>query len=389
MNNNVLIKIEGKNVNNYIKWLIKNRINILDLKVISCNELNALIDYKYYNLLTKYSKTYKISIIKKYGKLRLLDTIKDNLIMLSCTIFAVIFLYWLSNYIFSVDIIYNDKKIVNLVSKELQKYDIKKYSKKKNNIELNNVKKQILKDNQDVLEWLEIEEDGTKYIVRLVERKKASSVKENLYQSIAASKDAIITSINAYSGEKVKKVNEYVKKDEVIINGILTKADNTNIYTKATGNVYGEVWYKVSIEYPLYYYEELFTGKSKKTIALAFLNKKLSLFPYRKYKQFKSKSYILFENNLIPIKIIKERIYEVKLKENIYTPEEAVTKAKTEAVKKIKDQNSKIKGIKTIEVINKENLNSKIKIDLFISVIEDISKIINIAEEINFNSLHS
>ena len=212
MNNNVLVKIEGRNVNNYIKWLIKSRINIIDLKVINYNELNILIDYKDYSLLTKYSKTYKVSIIKKYGKLRLFDTIKNNIIMLLCIIFAIIFLYALSNYIFSIDIIYNDKEIVDLINKELNNHNIKKYQKKKSSIELDKIKKIILKDNQDILEWFEIEENGTKYIIRLVERKKPISKEEYTYQSIAASKDAIITSIDAYSGEKVKKVNEYVKK---------------------------------------------------------------------------------------------------------------------------------------------------------------------------------
>ena len=389
MNNNVLVKIEGRNVNNYIKWLIKSRINIIDLKVINYNELNILIDYKDYSLLTKYSKTYKVSIIKKYGKLRLFDTIKNNIIMLLCIIFAIALLYTLSNYIFSIDIIYNDKEIVDLINNELAKHNIKKYQRKKNSIELDRIKKTILKDNQDILEWFEIEENGTKYIIRLVERKKPISKEKYTYQSIAAGKDAIITSIDAYSGEKVKKVNEYVKKNDIVISGILIKPDNTNIYTKATGNVYGEVWYKVNVEYPLYYREELLTGKSKKIITLSFLNKKISLFPYNKYKQFKSKSYILFENNIIPIRLLKERVYEVNLKEDIYTYEEAITKAKEESIKKLKIKNGKIKEIKTIEVINRENLSSKIKVDLFVSVVEDISKVISITEEINPETLHN
>ena len=389
MKNNVLVKIEGKNVNNYIKWLIKNKINISNLKVINHNELNIIIDYKDYNLLTKYSKTYKVKIIKKFGKLKLIETIKNNSVILSCTIFAILFLYYLSNYIFSIDIIYNNKQMVEIISKELLKYDIKKYSKKKNKLALNQIKKQILKDNQDVLEWFEIEEIGTKYVVRLVERKKATKNEEYTYQSIATSKDAIITSINAYSGEKVKNINEYVKKDTIIISGILTKTDNTKIYTKASGNVYGEVWYKANVEYPLYYREERLTGKSKKVITLSFLNKKIPLFPYKKYKQFKSKSYTLTENNIIPIKILKEQLYEVNIKEDIYTNEEAIQKAIDETKKKMRIKNNKIIEIKNVEIINKENLNSKIKIDLFISVIEDISKIVEVKEEADDNYLHS
>ena len=96
MNNNyVLVKIEGKNVGNYVKWLIKNKINIINLNIVKHNELKILIDYKNFNLLSKYSKTYKITIIRKYGKLRLFDILKNNMIIILCLMLSIIFLYFL------------------------------------------------------------------------------------------------------------------------------------------------------------------------------------------------------------------------------------------------------------------------------------------------------
>lgn len=384
MNNNyILVKIEGKNVGNYVKWLIKNKINIINLNIIKHNELNIIIDYKDYNLLSKYSKTYKITIIKKYGKLRLFDILKNNIVIILCLLLSIIFLYFLSNIIFSVDVIYNDSEMVNLIKKELAKYDIKKYERKKSYGYLDKVKEKILNDNKDTLEWLEIEECGTKYIVRLVERKKETKQNEYQYQSVVASKNATISSIKAYSGEKVKQVNEYVKKGDVIISGILTKPDGTNLYTKAKGNVLGEVWYKVSIEYPLYYKEERVTGKNKSVISIYFLNKEIPIFPYKKYKQFKRQSKTLIENNFVPFKIVKEKLYEVIIKEDIYTNEEATLKAIKNAKLKIKEKNKNIVEIKDVQILDKENLNSKVKINLFVSVIEDITEIIEVKEETN------
>ncbi len=382
MNNNyVLVKIEGKNVGNYVKWLIKNKINIINLNIVKHNELKILIDYKNFNLLSKYSKTYKITIIRKYGKLRLFDILKNNIIIILCLMLSIIFLYFLSNIILSVDVIYNDSEVVDLIKKELAKYDIKKYEKKKSYEYLDKVKERILNDNKDTLEWLEIEESGTKYIVRLVERKKETKQNEYQYQSVVASKDATIASIKAYSGEKVKQVNEYVKKGDVIISGILTKPDGTNLYTKAKGSVLGEVWYKVSVEYPLYYKEERVTGKNKSVILICFLNKEIPIFPYKKYKQFKRQSRSLIENNFIPFKITKEKLYEVIIKEDIYTNEEAIQKAIEEAKLKIKEKNKNIINIKNVQMLDKENLNSKIKINLFVSVIEDITEITEVKEK--------
>lgn len=376
MNNNYIkVNIIGKNVNNYLKWLMKQKINIASINVKHHNELEIIINYQDYKLLTKYSKTYKIKIVKTYGWLKFKNIIKKNFIMIMCLIFAIVLIYSLSHIIFSVDIIYNDQEIVNILKKELDKYDIKKFKIKKDTKYLEEVKKKILSDNKDILEWIEIEESGTKYIVKLVERKKESSSNDYEFQSIVATKDAIITSIKASSGEKIKKVGEYVKKGELIISGILTKPDGTNIYTKAKGTVYGEVWYKINVEYPLYYQEEKVTGRSKNVLSLYFLNKKVSLFSYHKYKQFKLESESILENNLLPIKIAKERLYEVKIKEEIYTEETAIDKAKSISKDKLLATNKNIQEIKNIEILEKEVLNSKISLTIFVSVIEDITKI--------------
>ena len=383
MNNNYIkVKVNGRNVNNYIKWLIKNKIDIIKLNIVNHNELELIIYNKDYKQLSKYSKTYKITIIKKYGKLGLIDIIKKNIVILSSLILAIIFLYFLSNIIFSVDIMYNDDEITSIITKELAKYNIKKYHLKKSYKYLTKVKEKILEDNNDVLEWLEIEESGTKYIIRLVERKKEHRVEEYLYQSIIAKKDATLISIRALSGEKVKSINQYVRKGEVIISGIMTKPDNTNIYTKAQGTIYGEVWYKVDLEYPLYYQEEIVTGRHKKVISFKLLNNQIPLLPYKKYKQFRTQTTYLIYNNLLPIGIIKEELYEVHIKEEIYTNEKAISKAIDEAKKKLLKNNSAIKEIKNIIILDSQNLNSKIKLSIFVSVLEDITEIIEVKEEL-------
>ena len=378
MNNYIKVKIEGKNVLNYIKWLIKQKINIINLNIIKYNELELIINQKDYKKIQLYSKTYKIEIIKKYGKLKIIEILKNNSFIISSIILGIVFLYFLSNIIFSIDVIYNDKEVVTKIKSELKKYKIEKYKFKKDFSYLNYVKEDILKNNNDTLEWLEIVEDGTKYIVKLVERKQETKANEYKYQSIVATKDAIITSIKAQSGEKIKEISEYIKKDEIVINGIIPKPDGTIVYTKAKGNVYGEVWYKIDIEYPLAYKEEKTTGKSKDVFVIKILNKKIPLFSYKKYKEFKAVSKKLIENNILPISFFKEKQYEVIVKEEIYTWEEAISNAIELSKNKLLENNSKILNIKKVEILNKQTINSKIKLTLFISVEEDITKIIEI-----------
>lgn len=377
----IKVSVKGHNINNYLKWLINKKIDILELKILNHNQIILIVKKSSYKTLNKYSKTYKISVIKKYGPLKIKEFIQKNIVILMCICISILLVYVLSHMIFSIDIIYNDKEISELVRKNLEKYDIKKYKFKKKYQYLEQVKKQILKENKNVLEWFEIEESGTKYIIRIVERKKEDNKEEYTYQSIVSSKNAILKNIKAFSGEKNKIINQYVKKDELVINGILTKADGTMIYTKADGLIYGEVWYKVSVEYPLYYQEESITGKSKNVINIYILNKKISLFPYKKYKQFKITSYNAIESNIFPIRIAKEKMYEVNTKEEIYTEESAINKAIEVSKQKMLNSNEKILEFNNVIVIDKENLNSKIKVNLFISTTENITKIVEIQVE--------
>ena len=163
----------------------------------------------------------------------------------------------------------------------------------------------------------------------------------------------------------------------------MTKPDGTSIYTKAKGIVYGEVWYQVNIEYPLYYKEERVTGRNKNVLSFYFLNNKISFFGYKKYKQFRLTSHPIFENNFIPIKIAKEKLYEVEIKEEIYTVESATEKAIQYAINKMKVKNKDLIEVKDVEILKKQVENFKVVLTIFVSVIEDITKIVEITPEIS------
>ena len=70
--------------------------------------------------------------------------------------------------------------------------------------------------------------------------------------------------------------------------------------------------------------------------------------------------------------------YEVIVEEEIYTWEEAISNAIEISKKKLLESNNKIVKIHKVEVLDKQTNNSKIKLNLFISAIEDITKIIEV-----------
>lgn len=377
----IKIKVEGKNINNFIHRLIKNNINIEKVIPISYKEAHLIVDYRELAKIQKIKTIYKVKVIKYYGRLRLLKRTKRDIFLLLSLLVGVLTIYILSNMIFKIEVIHSNKNIIKLVNEELYSNGIRKYHFVKSYSEIEKIKKKILEDNKDSIEWLEIIREGTKYTVRVEERiinKKEDS--DKIYD-IVASKNAVIKTIVANSGEKVKNINTYVKKGETIISSQIMLPNNTTIEKSASGTITGEVWYTIRVEYPYIYNEILYTGNKKKVLVFNFLNKRISFFDFHKYKTFERNIKYIFNNNFIPFSLTYEDEYETKIINDIYTKETASKKAIEIAKEKLLDKYSTIIDINDIKIINEEDLSTKIVLDLFITCTEDITEYKEVLEE--------
>ncbi|MGN1312077.1 MAG: sporulation protein YqfD [Bacilli bacterium] len=370
----IKIKITGRNINNFLKRIIRNNINIIKVIPISYKEMDLIIDYKDLDKIEKLKTIYNIKIIRYYGKLRILKRIKKNIFILSFLLIGLFLIYILSNVIFSVEVIHSNNNIIKLVEDELEENGIKKYHFALSYDEVEKVKKKILEDNRDSLEWLEIIREGTKYIVRVEERIINNVLDDNNIYDIVASKGAVIKSIYAKSGEKIRDVNTYVKKGDIVISSKITLPNNEIITKSADGKVIGEVWYSARVEFPYVYNEIKYTGNKKKVLVFNFLNKRISIFDFNKYKTFDKNIRYIFSNNIIPISLTYEYEYETKVINDIYTYDTAREKAINVAKEKLLNKYSSIIDITDIKIINEEDMTSKIVIDLFITCDEDITK---------------
>ena len=370
----IKIKVTGRNINNFLKRLINNNINIEKVIPISHKEIDLIINYQDLDKVLKLKTIYNIKIVRYYGKLRIIKRIKKDIFILSSLLISLLLIYTLSNIIFKVEVIHSNKNIIKLVTKELEDNGIKKYKFVKNYQEIEKIKKKILEENKDTLEWLEIIREGTKYTIRVEERIINNKPKDNKIYNIVASKNAVIKNIYAESGEKVRSINTYVKKGDIIISSDITLPNNEKISKTASGKVQGEVWYNINIEYPYQYHEIKYTGNKKKVLVLNLLNKRISFFDFHKYKTFNRNIKYIFNNNITPISLIYEDEYETNIINEIYDYNTAREKAITKAKEKILEKYPNIKDITNIKIINEEDKKNKISLNLFVTCLEDITE---------------
>lgn len=370
----IKIKVTGRNINNFLKRLINNNINIEKVIPISHKEIDLIINYQDLDKVLKLKTIYNIKIVRYYGKLRIIKRIKKDIFILSSLLISLLLIYTLSNIIFKVEVIHSNKNIIKLVTKELEDNGIKKYKFVKNYQEIEKIKKKILEENKDTLEWLEIIREGTKYTIRVEERIINSKPKDNKIYNIVASKNAVIKNIYAESGEKVRSINTYVKKGDIIISSDITLPNNEKISKTASGKVQGEVWYSINIEYPYQYHEIKYTGNKKKVLVLNLLNKRISFFDFHKYKTFNRNIKYIFNNNITPISLIYEDEYETNIINEVYDYNTAREKAITKAKKKLLEKYSNIEEVTNVKIINEEDKETKISLSLFVTCLEDITE---------------
>lgn len=389
MNNNffdkfkskIKLNIKGKKIERFLKKLIVNQINLYDVKKINRDEVNIVISKQDYLKVYKLKSIYELNIIDGYGFIKIKKVAKINSLLIFFLIMGIISLYILSKVTFSIDIIHTSPKVRQFIMDELNKNGIKLKTFKKSYNELQKIKDKILEDNKNTIEWLEIESIGTKYIVRLEERKIKEENKTYDKQNVVATKDAIIKRIEASNGQIVKEIDSYVRKGDVVISGNIMLNDQIKDTIKADGTIYGEVWYQVKVSYPLVYKESHETGKSKKTFVFHFLNKEFSL---NSYKNKKVTSKVLMKHPFLPIFLTFEEQKEVKVIDEVYTIDEAIKKAEEKAYNELTSKLNDKEKILTSKNLKVDINDSKIELDIFFSVYEDITgyeKIDEIIEE--------
>lgn len=371
----VKIKVSGRNVYRFIDRLIKDKVYIYDLKIINIKNVIIKISYDDYLILKDKKSIYDIDLLDVYGKLKIKKYFKEHYVFIIFLIIGYVVLMFLSNFIFDVEVIHANFEIRELVYRELRKNGIEKYIFRKSYQELENIEKNILDNNKMKIEWIEINRSGTKYIVRVEERKIDKGKEKFEYQDIVSSKNGIITKVLAESGEIIKNTNDYIKGGEVVISGNITLPDGSSVLSRASGKVYAEVWYLVDVSYPYIYREEILTGRAKEVFLIKFLNKRISLFDFSKFNTFKKSDRILFGDIFKFLSFIKEKQYEMIVIDEFYTKEEVVVKAVERAVTRVKDTLREDEQIIKYRILSTYYDESKVNLKIFFSVNEEVSEV--------------
>ena len=276
--------------------------------------------------------------------------------------------------IFKVEVVHSNQKLVNRLLVDLEELGIKKYHFKVNYDKKEIIKNKILEKDRDYIEWLEIDEVGTTYKIRVEERKKNKIEKECKARNIVSKKKAIITRIEADKGEVVKHIHDYVDVGDTIISGFIYNKEEVVSKRCAIGKVYGEVWYTVNVKLPIKKIINKIDNKKNKGLLVEIgLFRKEFRKPLGKYKKTE---YNIIESTILPIKIGFIDYQKVITKRKYYSNNELNNKAMGVAIDKIKNKGKIVEK----KVLKKIGNNSKIEVVIFFKLEEDITDYVDISD---------
>lgn len=367
MKNKVLISAKEEGI---LKTLISNNIYFSNY-TIKDNKVIFIINYEDLELLSKLAN---INVIKYYGLVGIKKFLKKHYILLTSFILSYIIIIILSNVIFKVEIVTNNQVLKDNISYYLNYYGIVKYKFVKSNKYIENVKEKILLENKDTIEWISINREGVKYVVNVTPRVISNRVSVDKPSDIVSKKDALIKYLVVTGGSSVKEVNDVVKKGEVIISGNVVKFDKVVGTTRSKGEVFGEVWYTVNISIPFKHviYEK--TGETINHIYLDIFGHKFTLVGHYITNNSINEVSVLVDKPYLFFKLMKESKELYNYKEVNLNSESAFKEALERADKSISNKLDTNEYIIERKVLKKDVFSSKIDIELFYRVYENIGE---------------
>ena len=353
----VKVEVFGFAPERFMNLIIKNDIVMWNVKTTECGYIfftgrNNLLRMKPYLQKTNM----KLRILQKYG---LPYVIKRNRKRVAFVIGFGIFImliYILSLFVWEVKIVGED----NLVADNLLEHIEDNYvplGTMKTKIDCNHLEELLRKDFADI-SWISCELKGTGLTVYL-EEGMAPKQEEKVIANgdIVASKDAVITKMITREGTPVAKVNDSVKKGDILISGTIYIYNDSNEvietnYIPADGDIWGTTTYTYEDYVDLNYYDKLYKEHSKSYITLYFLDycitpyiPKIPETDYDVYTEIHKAS--IFEDFYLPFGYKKTNWNPYTLERKSYSEDEANTILINRLQKKIKGLEEK--GVEIIK----------------------------------------
>jgi len=369
--------ITGKGTERFINECVRQGIVVWDVKKPGTHALSFsmyLKDIKKIRRVVRKNDC-KLRFIGKKGLPFLVQKAIYNSGFLIGAFLFLIIVTLLSNMVWGIKVEGAKPETEHLIIKELKKLGVEK-GKLQFFIEDNESLQRHLEEAINDITWIGVELNGTTYHFEVVEKNQPDPPEQYSPRNLVANKTAIIKKLIVEEGRPVKAVNDLVKKGDILVSGKIGK-EGEEVYVPARGKIYGETWYKSSVEVEITTKLNVMTGENKQKHYISIGDLRIPVWGYGKveYKEYQTeidKRHIKFFNWELPIAYEKVAIRESEEITRKYTTNEAVEEAKRIGRNALEQDLDSDAEIIEEKVLRQSINNGKVKLEIKYNVIENI-----------------
>lgn len=230
----LLIKISGPNAYELINKSSFSKTPIFCCRYVK-GEVLGFITIENFKFLRKNKRGVKckVKILKKYGLPFIIARYKNRYGILLGVIIFFAFLQFMSGFIWNIDVEGNKKITDNEILTVCSKMGISEGTKKSKINTIYSAQQLLLKNEN--LAWCSLNIENCNLTVNVTEVKKKEEGKK--FSNLIASDDGVVEKIDVTSGNVLVKVGQEVKEGDVLVSGIIEKADET-LFVASKGKVF-------------------------------------------------------------------------------------------------------------------------------------------------------
>lgn len=364
-----VVTIEGINTEKFLNTLIRNKVNVYDVKRISNTKIELKVDRKSIRALKSIYRgsKFEVKIKQKTGLPFLARRIYRYKGMWICAMLSLVLL--MSTSLFVTDVYIKAPEGIDkvLVRKELEKAGVRPGVYKKG-IDRKEVRDQIMGEFGDIA-YVSINVKGTNIFVTITKKDESlQEKKETNYCNIIAKKNGIIEKVIPRSGKQVANVGDIVRKGDVLVSG-------SN--TKSLPEVWATTFYESKKSTNYIDKVKTRTGNKKTVYTFGFYDKKYTLrrnIDFKNYEIENKEHVLTIGDYTFPLKIKSSIFHEVNVKEVEKNKEEVKEDLKQKALKELEytiPVDSRYKDVKHQYKVKKD----KLEYIVTVTTLENIAKV--------------
>lgn len=228
-------------------------LDLLQHHQIKINHL-VKVDHFTYTFRVRKKDSYKIrklelpvKYIKSIGWLYYYTLLLKNYIKLSGLLIFTISIMFLQTRILDIHVIGTKQELNTSIISYLNEKNIYFLQPKLTVTQMDALAVEIQNSFDQKIDWLNIYLKGNTLSVEYT-NKQSSVVQTSDLRAIIACKDSVIKQFNIQSGQIVTQLNQFVKKDEVLVTNALVSTFDQTILLYPKGEVWGYTWYEIEQE---------------------------------------------------------------------------------------------------------------------------------------------